>query len=138
MNIVIDTNIFISALIKGGITREILLDFNYNFLLPEFELEEINKHKNMIIKKAGLSIKEFDTLFLRLLKYVRIIPTDMIIYYKKTASEIIGNIDPDDVPFIACALAFNCPIWSDDKHFKKQTKIKIFTTKDLVEMCKDY
>ena len=40
----------------------------------------------------------------------------------------IGNVDIDDVPFIATSLAFdNCPIWSDDKHFKGQDRIKIYS-----------
>jgi len=58
------------------------------------------------------------------LKYVRIIPTDVVVDYKKQAYEIIGYIDEDDVIFIATALAFNCPIWSEDKHFQKQNIVK--------------
>ena len=128
--IVIDTNIFMSGLIKEGLTREIITNSKINFLFPEFELEEIYNHKKEIIKKAGYSEKEFYVLLLRLLKYVRIIPTD-VVDYKKQAYEIMGNIDKDDVIFIATALAFNCPIWSDDKHFQKQNVIKIFKTSEF-------
>ncbi len=131
MNIVIDTNIFISALIAEGITREILLDFNCNFLLPEFAFEEIEEHKLEIRKKSNLSEKDFNILFLRLLKYVRVTPADIISAYREEARKIIGKIDKDDVQFIATALAFNCPIWSNDKHFQKQNKIKVFTTKEM-------
>ena len=42
---VIDTNIFISALIRKGIIREILINSDINFLFPEFELEEIYNRK---------------------------------------------------------------------------------------------
>ena len=129
--IVIDTNIFMSGLIKEGLTREIITNSKINFLFPEFELEEIYNHKKEIIKKAGYSEKEFYVLLLRLLKYVRIIPTDVVVDYKKQAYEIIGNIDEDDVIFIATALAFNCPIWSDDKHFQKQNVVKIFKTSEF-------
>jgi predicted nucleic acid-binding protein len=136
MNIVIDTNIFISALIKEGIVRKIIAEAGHNLLFPEFEFEEIKRHKQEIIKKSGLSEKEFDILLLRLLNYVKIIPTNIILNYKKRAFEIIGKIDSDDTMFIATALAFNCPIWSEDKHFKKQNKIKIITTKDMVDYLK--
>jgi len=129
--LVIDTNIFMSGLIKKGLTRKIITNSKINFLFPEFELEEIYNHKKEIIKKAGYSEKEFYVLLLRLLKYVRIIPTDVVVDYKKQAYEIIGYIDEDDVIFIATALAFNCPIWSDDKHFQKQNVVKIFKTSEF-------
>jgi predicted nucleic acid-binding protein len=49
----------------------------------------------------------------------------------------MGKIDKKDVPFIAAALALNCSIWSDDKHFKKQKEIKIFTTKEVMEIYRN-
>ena len=36
-----------------------------------------------------------------------------------------------DVPYFALALAFNAAIWSDEKAFKKQNKVKIFSTEEL-------
>lgn len=132
MNIVVDTNVFISALIKDGLTREILLKLKYNFLFPEFEFYELKEHKRELIQKANLPEREFNILLLRLLNYVKIIPTEIIINYKEQAFNIMGSIDKDDVQFIATALAFNCPVWSDDNHFQKQNKVKILTTKDML------
>ena len=41
----------------------------------------------------------------------------------------MDKIDPDDTPFIALALAVeNDGIWSDDKHFEQQNRIKIWKT----------
>ena len=45
MNIVIDTNIFISALIKDGMTRNLIISSKDSLLIPEFEFDEIEKHK---------------------------------------------------------------------------------------------
>jgi predicted nucleic acid-binding protein len=37
--------------------------------------------------------------------------------------------------FFATPLAFNCcPIWSDDKELKKQDRIKIFSTDEIVKL----
>src|SRR3989344_5201127 len=130
MNIVIDTNILTSALIKDSKTRSLIIKSNQTFLLPEFELIEIKNHKPEILRKSGLSDMEFNSLFVNMLKYVKIIKTDNFIKYKNFAEKIIGDIDKDDVQFIALALAFNCPIWSDDRHFQKQNKIKVITTKE--------
>jgi len=136
MNIVTDTNIIISALIKEGFTRDFIVNSKNNFIIPEFEIYEIYKYKSEIMKKARMSEIQFDTLLLRLLKYIRIVPADLIIHNEKESREIIGHIDNDDVQFIAAALTFKCPIWSDDKHFKKQDKIKILTTKDIIKLSK--
>ncbi len=106
-------------------------------MIPEFEFEEIKNHKEEIIKKANLTDKGFDILFLRLMKYVKIIPAYLSKTCKDKATQIIGRIDLNDVQFIATALAFNCPIWSDDKHFKKQKIIKVFTTKEIIDFFKN-
>lgn len=134
MHILIDSNILISALIKKGFTRDILTNFNVNFLFPEQGLEEIYFYKSEIIKKSKINEKEFYVLLLRLLKYVRLVPIGIFISFKDEANKIIGKIDKDDVLFIAAALALNCVIWSDDKHFKKQKRVEIFTTKDVSKM----
>lgn len=132
MNLVIDTNIFISALIKDSKTREIIFNTNFNLLFPEFEFQEIFNHMEEILKKSKLKEFELHTILLGLLKKVRIIKTDKIIKYKKEASKIIGYIDKDDIIFIATALAFNCPVWTDDKHFQKQNRIKIIKTEEMI------
>lgn len=133
MNVVIDTNVFISALIKDSMTRSLVVNSKHNLLFPEFEFEEINNHKEEILKKSGLSEDELQKLFSYLLKYVKIVKIKEILPYKNQAFDIIGNIDRDDVIFIATALAYNASVWSDDKDFKKQNKVKILTTKDIVE-----
>jgi len=134
--LVIDTNILISALIKEGLTKEILTNLKLNFIFPELSLEDIYFYKTDIMRKAKINEKQFYTLLLRLLKYVKIIPLDIINSFREEAHEIMGKIDKEDTIFIATALAFNCPIWSDDKHFQKQNKIKILTTKDIIDLTK--
>lgn len=45
--------------------------------------------------------------------------------------------DKDDTEYLALSLALNkVPIWSNDAHFKEQSAIKIFTTKELVNYLK--
>lgn len=93
MNIVIDTNVLIAALIRDGFIRKVLGDFRFNYLLPDFELEEIYNHKKEIMRKGGYSEVEFDIVLLRLLKYVRVIPADMLIDNRKEAKKIMDCID---------------------------------------------
>jgi predicted nucleic acid-binding protein len=134
--LVIDTNILISALIKDSTSRSILTNLKINFIFPQWGIEEIYLYKYSIMKKAGLTEKEFDILLLRMLKYVRLIPADIFAKFKQEADRIIEKIDKNDSAFIATALAFNCPIWSEDRHFKRQNKIKVITTKDMISYLK--
>ncbi len=50
------------------------------------------------------------------------------------AKGIMDKIDPDDTPFIGAALAANADIWSDDQHYQKQGRIKVWKTADLVSL----
>jgi predicted nucleic acid-binding protein len=137
MRIVVDTNILISSLIKDSITREILLLPYVNFYLPEFALEEVEAHKVKISKLSGLSSDEIDFFLDLLLENISIVPAQTIRPYLKEAQKIIGDIDPGDIPFIALALAVdNDGIWTNDKHFKKARKIKIWNNPELLAHIK--
>jgi len=136
MNLVIDTNIFISALMKDSFTREIIVNSGYIILFPEFEFQEIYKYKDEIIKRAGYSEKEFIRLTTLLLNHMRIVSYEEMKDYHNESCNIMGEIDIGDVIFIATALAFDASIWSDDKHFQKQDKVKILTTEKMIELSK--
>jgi len=58
-----------------------------------------------------------------------IVPFKEFIGYKDEAKEIAPH--KKDIPYFALALAFNSPIWSDEKAFKKQNRVKIFSTEEL-------
>jgi len=134
MRLVIDTNKIISAIIKEGFSREILVNTRFDFLTPAYTLSEIIKYKNEIIKKSGLNENEFSNLLDYIFKFVRVINPQMYNGYLRSAEKIIGRIHISDVPFIAAALAFNCPVWSDDKHFKQQNEVKVYTTKEIANL----
>jgi len=131
--IVLDANIFISALIKDSGTRRIIVSSDESFLFPEAIFEDIEEHRSEFLKKTGLSDGEFETLIHTLLKYVIVVPDEKTLPQKKLAFELMGEIDPDDVPILATALAYEgSAIWTSDKHFRKQSKVKILSTADLL------
>ena len=132
MIIVIDTNVLISALIKDSLTRRIIVGYGMNFVYPEISLHEIRKHEKLIIKKSGLTVDEFHRLLARILDYVVLVPTEVIEEHVREAKSIMCDIDPKDTVFIATALSFeNAVIWSEDKDFDKQDKIKVVKTRQL-------
>ena len=135
MKIVIDSNILFSALIKDSITRRIILDYENQFLFPSYIFEEMEIHKTELITKSKMKEKDFEELLSLLLKKVIIIPNEVLLHYKKEAYQIIKDIDPDDVIFIACVLAFSDSVlWSDDKKLKQQSKIRIINTNEMYSL----
>jgi len=134
MKIVIDTNIFIAAIIKPSFVRRLIVESNADLLFPETIIEEIEKNKDEILRKSGLSDEDLQTVINILLDYVELIPKSEIRPYMKEASGIINRIDPEDTPFIAACLAQNAILWSDDKDLKKQIKIKVLNTKEIMRI----
>lgn len=128
---------FISALLKkDSLSRDIIINSGHIFIFPEYIFHEIYKHKEYLLNKSGYSEVEFIQATSSLLRHMKIARHFEICYYLNEAYKIIGKVDPDDTIFISAALAFNCPIWSDDKHFLKQNVIKILTTKEMIELNK--
>ncbi|MBS3086353.1 putative toxin-antitoxin system toxin component, PIN family [Candidatus Pacearchaeota archaeon] len=131
MRFVLDTNIILSALIKNGLTRKIITNLDFEFFTPSFALSEIFKYKKYICNKAKINEKQFEILFNKTFEYVEIIPMH---YYRAHIPKSLDLIeDKKDISFLACAIALNAFIWSNDEHFKKQKIVKIFTTDEFIK-----
>ena len=138
MKLIIDTNILISSLLKDSTTREILLNESLNFYLPEIVLSEVNKYLPYIIQKSELSEEEIKKILNTILENLILVPIDEYEKKMNEGTKIIGNIDEKDTQFIALALSIeNDGIWSNDKHFAKQKKIKVFKTIDILNYLEE-
>jgi len=54
--------------------------------------------------------------------------------YVRKAYNLMKHIDEDDTPILAAALYLKAPIWSNDAHFKKQNKVRTYSTKELQQL----
>lgn len=92
----------------------------------------MEKHKEELLKKSKMTAKDFNALLSLLLRKVLIVPTDSLRPYKKQAYDIVKDIDPDDVLFIACALAYpQSFLWSDDKKLRRQSIVPMLSTREM-------
>ena len=107
MNIVIDTNILLSALITDSKTREIIVALDHQFYAPETIIDETLKHEDMILQKSGLKKEDLDELLSTLLKYVHIIPNEILQQNLPAAKKEMKEIDKDDVVFLAAAMTID-------------------------------
>jgi len=130
MKLIVDANILFSALIKDGKTSELLLNLSLELFTPEFVLTEFEKHKQEILNKTKRTDEEFEEIFKILKQVINIIPKESFERYL----EIAENISPDinDKMYFALALKLECPIWSNDKEIKRQERVKIISTNELV------
>lgn len=133
MNLIVDTNIIIAALIKNSASRKLITHSEHNLMTVNFSEKETAKYKQLILRKAKITEQEYDTILENLKSKIVIIDDNLVKTKMNEAKIIMDKIDPGDTPFIAAALATNSAIWSDDKHFVKPSKIKIYTTKYLLE-----
>ena len=131
MKIVLDTNVILSALIKDSLTRKIIRSAEFEFFVPSFSLSEISKYKKHVCEKSSLTEKQFDALLKNLFENIEIVPIYFYEEYIKESKKLIFDIK--DIPFLACAIALKADIWSDDKDFQKQKKIKIYTTQEFTK-----
>lgn len=133
MRLVLDTNVVLKALIRNSKVRAVLLGPAHQFLIPEHEIEETRKHVALVAKKSGLSEGQVDVVFDALLSNMDLILSKEILGKWKEAEQIMAGIDREDIPFMAAALSTKCDgIWSDDAHFRRQKRVKVWTTKDVL------
>ncbi len=59
---IVDTNILFTFFWENSFTKGILIDQDFEFFSPVYALEEINKYKEEIINKTGISYEKFKEL----------------------------------------------------------------------------
>ena len=130
MILVVDTNVIIAAIIKPSVTQNLILKEELELYSPEFLRDEIEKHKSTILKKTGYTKEIFETVVSIIYSNIKIISSKKYKYLKKEILKFTP--DEKDWPFLALAKHLDASLWSNDSELKKQNKIKIITTEDLI------
>ena len=79
--------------------------------------EELEEHKEELIKKSKIGRVGFELILEQITRKCIFIEDGSLAGYWQKAKKIMDEIDPDDTPFIAAALAIKADIWSDDPSF---------------------
>lgn len=130
---VVDANVVISALVADSKTRELVVTLKPELLTPEVIHGEIGNHEALIVEKSGMDAGRLQQFIDLLFRYVETVPASEFYPYIEEAEEAIGDADPDDVLYVACALAREAGVWSDDSDFDEQDLVPVFTTGEVVE-----
>lgn len=119
--IVLDANILVRAVLGSRVSK-LLTDHTskVSFLAPGIAFDEVREHLPAILTKRGQSVEAARAALdkLEALAHVVVaVPAESYLPMKDRAMARIGSRDPDDWPVLACALAADCPIWTEDADF---------------------
>lgn len=135
MDLVIDTNRLIAGLLKSSTSRDIILNDRFHFYAPDFLLIELEKHRDFLEARARITSDEFDTIFQILLEKITVMPFEEFKDDFHRAMEIMKTVDETDSAFLAVGMYLKLDgIWTEDKDFKKQDILKVYSTKDLLSL----
>jgi predicted nucleic acid-binding protein len=132
MKLVIDANVVISALIADSKTRELIVTLEPDLLTPAFVHDEIGNYEDLIVEKSGMEPNRVAQFIDLLFQYIEVIPAEDFYPAIEKAKTAIGDIDPDDVLYLACAIASEAAIWSDDSDFDEQDIVEAYTTSNVI------
>ena len=133
MKLVLDANIFISALI-GGKAAELLFNPNFDLLTTERTTWEVKKYIPQLAEYSEDTSAHL--LFLFELIPVRACQSNEYEKSLSIARSIIGSRDPCDVDILALTLETRVPLWSNDADFENINEITLFKTEDIIELVK--
>lgn len=134
ITLVADANIIFSFFSPKSKAREIAISGEVKLFSPQFLLKELGEHKDEVKEKFRLNETQFQ-LVLELVKaVVEFIPLEDFKEFIEEASRI--SPDKDDIQYLALSLKLGAPLWSNDNRLKQQLRVKIVSTKELIEILK--
>ena len=134
MNFVIDTNVLFSFFKSDSATRRIIINTPLRLYAPKETFAELVKYKDEICNKSHITKKEFEKVIAKLPSFIDVVSKQKFVKSYKEAKTFLPDHAKEDAPFIGLALYLKIPLWSNDKALKKQDKIKVFSTSDLMEL----
>ena len=136
MFLVVDSNRVFSALLsKGKVFSVFLLNNVLNelsFISPEFLFFEIGKNLDIIVERSKLPPEELADVFRFIKNEIDFVPFKDFNMYGEEADKLAPH--NKDVQYFALALSYgDAAIWSDEKAFKKQSKVRVFNTDEVID-----
>jgi predicted nucleic acid-binding protein len=128
---VVDTTVLAAWLLKpDGLTGKIIRSLELELYAPYKSVDELWEHKvEWSSRNPDIDITRFVD---QLGVYVSIKNVDQGSQWMTEALSIMREIDPDDAEFVGLALMLDVPIWSYDPHYRRQRRVKVVDSRDIV------
>jgi predicted nucleic acid-binding protein len=85
------------------------------------------------VKKSGMESDRASQFIDLLFQYIEVAPAEEFYPAIERADAAIGDTDPDDVLYLACATASDGAIWSGDSDFGEQSLVQTYSTSDVTD-----
>ncbi len=131
MKATVDANILFSALLREGATRRIWFLPELELYAPEYLIVEFLKYKKYLREKFKGTDGEFGLFSQKLVSQIKLVKDSELEPFLPAATSLIK--DPKDWLYLACALKADTIIWSNDKGFKEQKRIRAKNTDELLK-----
>jgi predicted nucleic acid-binding protein len=132
MRLVVDANVLFSFFKRGSVTRKLITSPKLLLFAPAFSLRELDKHKEEVIARAKISHDAYEPSKKVLRKFVEFIPLEE--YEEKLTLAKETSPDPKDIRYFALALWLDIPLWTNEKRLKRQDKVLVLSTSELLKM----
>lgn len=130
MLLVVDANVLFSAIIARGKTADLVFSERLELVAPEFLFKELREHKKELLAKSSLAEEDFEQLVSLLEERIDVIPRQEFERFLEEANRI--SPDPDDTEYLALALRLGAAVWSNDEGLKRQSRVRVLTTAELI------
>ena len=131
MKVTVDANILFSAVIMKGNTRMIWFNLGLELYSPIFIFDEFQKYRNYLFEKSKLNTEEFLSVSNKIFSRTTFVSDENLKPFMPAAASLVS--DEKDWLYVACALKEDTAIWSNDKGFKNQRRIKVYTTTEMIK-----
>ena len=134
MQLVVDANVLISALLRDNAVRDALRLTSDTVSTPRYAFEEIDAHREEISRRSDLSANELDQL-LDEMKHdlINTIENERARQNMNEADREMKDIDPDDSVFVSTAIEIGGTVVSNDQHFEEQELVPHMWTSEFVK-----
>jgi len=140
MKIVVDANIVFSGMLNSnGKIGDLLINSYpfFSFIAPDFLRTEIHNHYDKLLKISNLTLKQLLEAEYHIYKSITFVSEEQISEESWLfANELVSDIDPKDIVYIAFSQQFDSKLWTSDKKLINGLAQKkyhnILTTDDLL------
>ncbi len=105
MKLVVDANGLISALTADSKTWEPIVTLEPDLLTPAFLHDKVENYEDLIVEKSEMEPDRVEQFIDLLFQYIKVVPADDFYPTIERAVAAIGDTDPNDVLYLACAIA---------------------------------
>jgi predicted nucleic acid-binding protein len=95
--------------------------------------DEIGNYESLIVEKSGMDAGRVRQFMDLLFQYIETVPASEFYSHIDQAAVAIGDTDPDDVLYVACALARDAGVWSNDSDFDEQDLVPVYSTREVID-----